>query len=82
MNSNTEVVAERRTRGLATNLLQRLLGGFAPADSERRIRVAETLSLGSKQQLLLVICDGERFLVGAGGGSIGSITPLGKGSSS
>jgi flagellar biogenesis protein FliO len=77
MTSNAAASTQQTTPGLAGWLLQRLRGGLAQARGERRMRIAETLSLGGKRQLLLVVCDGERFLIGAGADSVQSITALG-----
>jgi flagellar biogenesis protein FliO len=44
------------------------------------MRLAETLSLGGKRQLMLVICDGQRFLVGTGGEGVGTIVAFTPGS--
>jgi flagellar biogenesis protein FliO len=46
------------------------------ARSERRMKLAETLSLGGKRQLMLVICDGQRYLVGSGGEGVGTIVAM------
>jgi flagellar biogenesis protein FliO len=51
-----------------------LLGGAGSrASSKRHMRLIETLPLGAKKQLLLVTCDGERFLIGTGPESVQSI---------
>ncbi len=51
-----------------------LLGGAgARGTSKRHMRLIETLPLGAKRQLLLVSCDGERFLIGTGPESVQSI---------
>jgi len=42
------------------------------------MELVEALSLGGKQQLLLVVCDGQRYLVGTGGDSVQSIVPMGQ----
>lgn len=39
----------------------------------RRMELLETLSLGGRRQLMLVVCDGERFLVGVSGDAVQSI---------
>lgn len=44
----------------------------------RRLRVVETLSLGAKKQLLLVTCDGEKYLVGTGAESVQTIMRVGR----
>jgi hypothetical protein len=41
--------------------------------AKRHMRLIETLPLGPKKQLLLVSCDGERFLIGTGTDSVQSI---------
>jgi hypothetical protein len=40
------------------------------------MELVETLNLGSKRQLLLIVCDGQRILVGAGGDSVASIVVM------
>jgi flagellar biogenesis protein FliO len=44
----------------------------------RSLRHVETLSLGPKRSLFLVECDGERFLVSAGGDALSAPVPLTK----
>ncbi len=44
----------------------------------KRMQVLETLALGARKQLLLVSCDGERFLVGTGADQVQSIVRLGR----
>ena len=46
------------------------------ARNVRRMELIETLQLGGKRQLMLVACDGRRFLVGAGGDSVQSIAEM------
>jgi hypothetical protein len=43
------------------------------------MELIETLHLGGKRQLLLVLCDGQRYLVGAGGDSVHSIAEIAHG---
>ena len=45
----------------------------------RRLHVVETLALGGRRQLLLVTCDGERFLVGSGADRVETIVRVGAG---
>lgn len=63
------------------------MGGFAEwvAAAWRRTRVkaagrelelVETLALGGRRQLSLVVCGGERFLVGCGADSVTSIVAV------
>lgn len=70
-------------KGLAAWLLTRFGGripikfhGLGQARNERRMKLAETLSLGGKRQLMLVICDGQRYLVGASGEDVGTIVAV------
>lgn len=53
--------------------------GFAWAArprAEQRMELLETLQLGGKRQLMLVLCEGQRYLVGAGGDSVHSIAAI------
>ena len=49
---------------------------FGGGRGERRMELVETLQLGGKRQLLLVNCEGQRYLVGAGGDSVQSIVEM------
>lgn len=40
------------------------------------MELVETLPLGGKRQLMLVLCDGQRVLVGAGSDGVHSITEM------
>jgi flagellar biogenesis protein FliO len=42
----------------------------------RRLELIETLPLGGKRQLMLVLCDGLRVLVGADGDGVHSIAEI------
>jgi flagellar biogenesis protein FliO len=42
----------------------------------RRMKVLETLSMGPKRQLVLVCCDGEKYLVGTGPESVQTIVRI------
>src|SRR5260370_17875518 len=44
--------------------------------SQRRMSLLETLQLGGKRQLMLVLCDGQKYLVGAGSDSVHSIAEM------
>lgn len=39
----------------------------------KQMKLVESLALGNRRQLLLVVCDNRRYLVGAGADSVGSI---------
>ena len=41
-----------------------------------QMELIETLQLGTKRQLMLVVCDGQRYLVGVGAESVDAIVPL------
>jgi flagellar biogenesis protein FliO len=61
-------------RGVAEWVLKMLRGWRAQNDGlGRQMQLVETLGLGGKRQLMLVSCDGERFLVGGGLESIETI---------
>lgn len=51
-------------------------GGLGRAHGERRMELLDTLQLGGKRQLMLVLCDGQRYLVGAGNDSVHSIAEM------
>jgi hypothetical protein len=81
-NLQKERAREPRT-GLATSILGWVqavysngFAGLGKARSERRMELLETLQLGGKRQLMLVACDGRRYLVGTGGDSVHAITEL------
>jgi flagellar biogenesis protein FliO len=50
---------------------------FGKARTERRMELVEVLPLGGKRQLMMVVCDGHRYLVGAGSDSVQSIAEIG-----
>jgi flagellar biogenesis protein FliO len=52
------------------------LGNLQRGRGQRRMELVETLQLGGKRQLMLVVCDGKRYLVGAGGDAVNSIAAL------
>jgi hypothetical protein len=57
-------------------LLLRAAGLPGLRRSRPRLRVLEQVSLGGRRQLFLVACAGERYLVGAGSETVGSIVRL------
>ena len=61
--------------GLAGWLLEavRVWRVGARKPQRKHMRVVETMVLGAKHKLLLVSCGGERFLVGTGPESVGTI---------
>ena len=50
--------------GLRT-LFRKSFGAIGRGRGEHRMELLETLQLGGRRQLMLVVCDGQRFLVGA-----------------
>lgn len=66
--------------GLAGWLLARsrrfFRSGTGCSRSAPRMELVETLQLGGKRQLMLVACEGRRYLVGAGGESVHSIAEM------
>lgn len=73
----TPQAAANDSKGFAGWLIQvyrRHIGSGARVPAQ--MELVETLSLGTKRQLMLVLCDGERYLVGGGPESVDSIVPL------
>lgn len=69
----------RAPQGLAGRLLDawRLMRqGGAGRKAPREMRVVESLAVGGRNQLHLVSCGGERFLVGTGPESVGTIVQV------
>ncbi len=56
--------------------LRARFAGIGKPRSKRRMELVEMLQLGGKRQLMLVVCDGQRYLVGAGGDSVQSIAEM------
>lgn len=50
--------------------------GLSKSGCVRRLKLVETLQLGGKRQLMLILCDGQLLLVGAGADSIQSIIEM------
>jgi flagellar biogenesis protein FliO len=50
--------------------------GMGNVRAKRRMELVEMLQLGGRRQLMLVVCDGQRYLVGAGGDSVQSIAEM------
>lgn len=64
-------------QGLAGWVMGQLRGLRSRGDVHRRqLKLVETLSLGGKRQLMLVMCGEESFLVGGGMDSVETILPL------
>ena len=57
-------------------VLRSSLARIGKVNGQRRMELIERLELGGKRQLLLVVCDGQRYLVGTGGDSVHSITRM------
>ncbi len=80
------IVGQGRAAGGPTaetaGLAGRLLDFFGPlvgprrSHAQRRMKMIEALALGGNRRLVLVECDGAKFLVGVGGDSVGTIVPV------
>jgi len=57
-------------------MLRKGLAGMMRPRGESRMKLIETLPLGGRRQLMLVVCDGQRVLVGAGGDGVHSIAEM------
>jgi flagellar biogenesis protein FliO len=55
-----------------------VLGRMHMSRGHKRLELVETLNLGGKRQLMLIRCDGESYLIGAGGEGVHSIQALQK----
>ena len=53
--------------------MQRVRSG---SSNQKHMHLIESLALGNRRQLLLVICDNQRFLVGVGPDNVGSILAM------
>ena len=51
--------------------------GLRGAPGARRMELVEVLQLGGRRQLMMVVCDGRRYLVGTGGDGVHSIAEIG-----
>ena len=74
--STSSKMNDRKPEGLAAWLLRRLKTARRKGSAEPSMDHLETLSLGGRRQLMLVECDGQRYLVGCGAESIHSIVPV------
>jgi hypothetical protein len=57
------------------SLLAALVSVRGSGVRRRRMRVVESLALGGRRQLLLVMCDEQEYLVGAGAEGVATIVP-------
>ena len=58
---------------VAARGLERLKTSRSRSDKGRQMKLIESLALGNRRQLLLVVCENQTYLVGAGAESVGSI---------
>lgn len=61
---------------VARSSFERIMSAQGRGAKRKQMKLVESLSLGNKRQLLLVVCDNQRYLVGAGADSVGSILPI------
>jgi flagellar biogenesis protein FliO len=67
-------------KSLGEALLARIRAAFSNVTIQRRprsLKICETLSLGEKRLLLVVECEGQRFLIGATPQNISLLQSLG-----
>ena len=62
--------------GFLSWIFDALRRGRGLAPKRKQMQLVESLPLGNRRQLLLVLCDGERYLVGAGADCVGSILAI------
>lgn len=71
-----EVQGPPRGSGLTGRLIDLIVRSRERSGRARHLQLIETLSLGGKRQLMLVKCNGEHFLVGAGAEGVQTIVGL------
>jgi len=64
------------------HVLEKITNAQARAGRRKQMRLVESLPLGNRRQLLLIDCGNQRYLVGAGADSVGSILAMEQGSAS
>jgi flagellar biogenesis protein FliO len=57
----------------AQTSMERIRTAQVRVGKRKQMEVVESLPLGNRRQLMLVVCDKQRYLVGAGADSVGSI---------
>jgi flagellar biogenesis protein FliO len=57
-------------------LLANTMGRMQAVRGPRRMELLETLHIGGKQRLMLIMCDGQRYLIGAGSDGVAAIEHL------
>lgn len=70
--------AEAVTPGGLAGWVLGLIRGREMRKTAKHLRVVEHLALGGRRQLTLIVCDGERFLVGGGPDGVETIVPVGR----
>ncbi len=66
----------------AGQAIVRMRRAQAQGSKRRQMKLVESLQLGNRRQLLLVVCDNQRYLVGAGADNVGSILAVEAGAAS
>jgi flagellar biogenesis protein FliO len=56
--------------------LRRVFAKLGQARGERRMELVERMELGGRRQLLLVVCDGQRYLVGTSSDGVHAIAAM------
>ena len=65
--------------GFVMDMVRRGRSGLAVTRAEKQLKLVEMLQLGGKRQLLLVSCEGRKFLVGAGVEGVQTIVAVDEG---
>jgi flagellar biogenesis protein FliO len=60
----------------AQTSIERMRSAQADGSKRKQMKLVESLALGNRRQLLLVVCDNQRYLVAAGADSVGSILAI------
>jgi len=60
----------------ARSSFERMVSAQGRGGKRKQMKLVESLALGNRRQLLLVVCDSQRYLVGAGADSVGSILAI------
>jgi flagellar biogenesis protein FliO len=72
-----QIAAQTSNPGGLAGWLLNLLRSRTTQKAARHLQIVENLALGGRRQLTLVLCDGERFLVGGGPDGIATIVRVG-----
>jgi flagellar biogenesis protein FliO len=63
-------------RRAAVHAFARIKSARERGSKRKQMRLVESLTLGGRRQLLLIVCNDEKYLVGVGADSVGSILAI------